>query len=220
FDVGGDFYDFIKLDDSRLIVAIADVMGKGIPAALMMGCFRGAMRAYTDVECSSENMERLISRLNEAACSECGSGEFISLFYGIIDVKDMGITYCNCGHEPAVLIRQGQMIELDKGGLVLGVDKEASYEIETVGLEDGDCLVFYTDGLSDAANFDGEFWGREKLFETAKMFTSGSAKRMVKNILAYRRRFVGLAGQIDDTTMIIVKVDRRAEPVFVKRQDL
>jgi len=220
FDVGGDFYDFIRLDDSRLIVAIADVMGKGIPAALMMGCFRGALRAYTDVECSSENMERIISRLNEAACSECGSGEFISLFYGIIDVKDMVITYCNCGHEPAVLIRQGQMIELDKGGLVLGVDKEASYEIETVGLEDGDCLVFYTDGLSDAANFDGEFWGREKLLETAKMFTSGSAKRMVKNILAYRRRFVGLAGQIDDTTMIIVKVDRRAEPVFVKRQDL
>lgn len=220
FDVGGDFYDFIKLDDSRLIVAIADVMGKGIPAALMMGCFRGAMRAYTDVECSSENMERLISRLNEAACSECGSGEFISLFYGIVDVKNMGITYCNCGHEPAVLIRQGQMIELDKGGLVLGVDKEASYEIETVGLEDGDCLVFYTDGLSDAANFDGEFWGREKLLETAKMFTVGSAKRMVKNILAYRRRFVGLAGQIDDTTIIVVKVDRRAEPVFVKRQDL
>ena len=220
FDVGGDFYDFIKLDDSRLIVAIADVMGKGIPAALMMGCFRGALRAYTDVECSSENMERIISRLNEAACSECGSGEFISLFYGIIDVKDMVITYCNCGHEPAVLIRQGQMIELDKGGLVLGVDKEASYEIETVSLEDGDCLVFYTDGLSDAANFDGEFWGREKLFETAKMFTSGSAKRMVKNILAYRRRFVGLAGQIDDTTIIVVKVDRRAEPVFVKRQDL
>jgi len=220
FDVGGDFYDFIRLDDSRLIVAIADVMGKGIPAALMMGCFRGALRAYTDVECSSENMERIISRLNEAACSECGSGEFISLFYGIIDVKDMGITYCNCGHEPAVLIRQGQMIELDKGGLVLGVDKEASYEIETVGLEDGDCLVFYTDGLSDAANFDGEFWGREKLLETAKMFTVGSAKRMVKNILAYRRRFVGLAGQIDDTTIIVVKVDRRAEPVFVKRQDL
>ena len=220
FDVGGDFYDFIKLDDSRLIVAIADVMGKGIPAALMMGCFRGAMRAYTDVECSSENMERLISRLNEAACSECGSGEFISLFYGIVDVKNMGITYCNCGHEPAVLLRQGQMIELDKGGLVLGVDKEASFEIETVSLEDGDCLIFYTDGLSDAANFDGEFWGREKLLETAKMFTSGSAKRMVKNILAYRRRFVGLAGQIDDTTIIVVKVDRRAEPVFVKRQDL
>jgi len=220
FDVGGDFYDFIRLDDSRLIVAIADVMGKGIPAALMMGCFRGALRAYTDVECSSENMERIISRLNEAACSECGSGEFISLFYGIVDVKNMGITYCNCGHEPAVLIRQGQMIELDKGGLVLGVDKEASYEIETVGLEDGDCLVFYTDGLSDAANFDGEFWGREKLLETAKMFTVGSAKRMVKNILAYRRRFVGLAGQIDDTTIIVVKVDRRAEPVFVKRQDL
>jgi sigma-B regulation protein RsbU (phosphoserine phosphatase) len=95
---------------------------------------------------------------------------------------------------------------LEKGGLVLGVDPQAEYEIETVELKDGDSLLFYTDGLIDAANFDGELWGRENLLETAKKFTTDSAEQMMKNILGYRRRFVGLARQIDDTSIIVVKV--------------
>jgi len=217
FDVGGDFYDFLKIDDSRVITAISDVIGKGIPAALMMSCFRGAVRAYVDTDCSREAIQETISRLNKMACNECASGEFISLFYAIIDVKDMAMTYCSCGHEPIVLIRDGQITELEKGGLVLGVDPQAEYEIETVGLKDGDCLLFYTDGLIDAANFDGELWGRESLLKTVKKFTKGSARQMVKNILRYRRRFVGLARQIDDTSIIVVKVDRTAEPEFMKQ---
>ena len=83
---------------------------------------------------------------------------------------------------------------------------------QTVSLEDGDCLLFYTDGLIDAADFNGQLWGRERLLEVAKQFTGGSAEQMAKNILLYRRRFVGLAEQIDDTSMVVVKVDRRAEP--------
>ena len=77
-------------------------------------------------------------------------------------------------------------------------------------------MLFYTDGLFDAANFDGEFWGRERMLETAKKFTDDSAEQMVKNILMYRRRFVGLARQIDDTSIIVVKVDRRAGSEFTK----
>ena len=97
-------------------------------------------------------------------------------------------------------------MELEKGGVVLGVDPQAEYEIETLKLQDGDCLLFYTDGLIDAANFDGEFWGRENLLETAKKFTADSAEQMIKNILTYRRRFVGLARQIDDTSIVVAKV--------------
>jgi len=78
-------------------------------------------------------------------------------------------------------------------------------------------LLFYTDGLIDAANFDGEFWGRERMLKTAKKFTAGSAQQMVKNILRYRRRFVGLARQIDDTSVVVVKADRRAQPEFMKQ---
>jgi sigma-B regulation protein RsbU (phosphoserine phosphatase) len=121
----------------------------------------------------------------------------------------MTATYCNCGHEPTVLIRDGEIVELEKGGFVLGVEAQAEYEIETLPLRDGDCLLFYTDGMIDAANFDGEFWGRERLLETAKRFAPLGAEQMVKNILGYRRRFVGLARQVDDTSIIVIKVNAR-----------
>ena len=105
-----------------------------------------------------------------------------------------------------MLIRDGKIVELDKGGFVLGVETQAEYEIETLGLQSGDCLLFYTDGLIDAANFDGQFWGRDRMLETAKQFASSEAGQMVKNILGDRRRFVGLASQVDDTSIIVIKV--------------
>ncbi len=235
FEVGGDFYDFLKAGDSRLVVVIADVIGKGVPAALMMSWFRGAIHAYTDdfrkVLRTDASVERernspdtsgtairtknAIKHFNKMACAECRDGEFITLFYAIIDAKSKTITYCSCGHEPTVLIRDGKTRDLDKGGLVLGVEAEAEYEIETVKLRDGDCLVFYTDGLIDAANFEGRLWGRENMLEAARKFTSGTAEQMVKNILVYRRRFVGLAEQIDDTSIVAVKISKKLK---VKRQ--
>jgi serine phosphatase RsbU (regulator of sigma subunit) len=217
FDVGGDFYDFLQVSNNRVAVAIADVMGKGIPAAIMMSLFRGAVRAYVDTEHDNGAIEKIINKLNKMACGECKDGEFVALFYAVLDVKEETITYCNCGHEPAVLIRNGQITELDKGGFVLGVEAQAEYEFETLRLRDGDCLLFYTDGLIDAANFDGEFWGRQSLLETAKKFALLRAGQMVKNILGYRRRFVGLAGQVDDTSIIVIKVDRTTSPELMKQ---
>jgi len=222
FDVGGDLYDFLQVSDRCIVVAVADVMGKGMPAALMMSSFQGALQAYANAllpcqgvlhvcaqnECKTDVVKEIISRLNEMACHECRNGEFVTLFYAIFDVKDKTITYCNCGHEPTVLIRDGKIMDLEKGGLVLGVDAREEYEIETVELKDGDNLLFYTDGLIDAVNFDDEFWGRENLLETAKKYTAGSAEQMIKNILRYRRRFVGLARQIDDTSIVVAKVGK------------
>ncbi len=208
FDVGGDFYDFLQLDGSRVAVAIADVIGKGIPAAIMMSLFRGSVRAYVDAEHSEDNVVTIINKLNKMACSECKDGEFVALFYAVLNVKEKNLIYCNCGHEPAVLIRDDKIVELDKGGFVLGVETQAEYEIETLRLQDGDCLLFYTDGLIDAADFDGQFWGRERMLETAKKFVSLGAGQMVKNILGYRRRFVGLASQVDDTSIIVIKVGK------------
>ena len=206
FDVGGDFYDFLRISEDCIVVAIADVIGKGVPAALMMSSFRSTVRAYVDTEGGGKAIKEIIGRLNRMAYSECSDGEFITLFYAIVDAKEETITYCNCGHEPTVLIRDGQITELEKGGLVLGVEAQAEYEVETVKLKDGDCLLFYTDGLIDAVNFDDELWGRERMLEAAKKFRGGSAEQMVKNILGYRRRFVGLARQIDDTSIVVVKV--------------
>jgi sigma-B regulation protein RsbU (phosphoserine phosphatase) len=205
FDVGGDFYDFQKSGPDSIIVTISDVIGKGMPAALMMGLFRGALRAYTDSEHNS-SIEQIINKLNQMACSECRDGEFITLFYALLDTKNKKITYCNCGHEPPVLIRGQQTSDLDKGGLVLGVDKNATYQISSLDLKKGDCILLYTDGLIDSANFEGQLWGRDSFLQTAKKYTKESAEQMVKDIIGYRRRFVGLARQTDDTSIIVVKI--------------
>jgi sigma-B regulation protein RsbU (phosphoserine phosphatase) len=228
FDVGGDAYDFRRISDTQILITIADIMGKGIPAAMMMSWFRGAVRAYAEgcTECSdcrgdesffaenAEDRDKLISRtlnvirnFNRIACDECRDGEFVTLFYALVDVARMTVTYCNCGHEPTVLISDGKIVNLDKGGLVLGVDRQAEYEIGTVELKNDDFLLFYTDGLTDAVNYNNELWGRENLLATAMKYADGSAEQLVKNILRYRRRFVGLARQIDDTSIIVAKVN-------------
>jgi sigma-B regulation protein RsbU (phosphoserine phosphatase) len=206
FEIGGDFYDFFRINDNQLVVVISDVIGKGMPAALMMSLFRGSVRAYTDSECRIGAIDSVIGKLNKMACNECRDGEFISLFYAVIDIKERKLTYCNCGHEPTVLIRDGQFTDLDKGGLVLGVEADAQYAIETVELQKGDYLLFYTDGLIDAANFEGELWGRDRMLQTAKDSCSPTAEHTIKNLLAYRRRFVGLAHQTDDTSIIVIKI--------------
>jgi phosphoserine phosphatase RsbU/P len=216
FDVGGDFYDFLDLGDGKVAVAMADVIGKGLPAAIMMSSFRGTLRAYADGGHSRHSMPEIIERLNRTACRECVGGEFITLVYAVIDIEKMAITYCNCGHEPGILFRDGKPTELEKGGLVLGIMPDAQYDIETVSLKDGDCLMFFTDGLTDAANFDGELWGRQRLEATAVQLLEGSSASTMSNILRYRRRFVGLARQLDDTSVVVMKVDRRAEPEFMK----
>lgn len=208
FDVGGDFYDFLQLGPNKIGIAIADVIGKGIPAAIMTSSFRGALRAYSENDCWTDTLLETVRRLNRTACAECRAGEFISLFYGIIDTGKRTISYCNCGHEPPALLRNKKITDLNKGGLVLGVLQQPEYLTETVQLQDDDCLLFYTDGLIDAVNFEGELWGRERLLEAFSKCTHGSAEQLIKNVLGYRRRFVGLAHQVDDTSMVIVKVTK------------
>ena len=213
FDVGGDFYDFLDLGDNKIGIVIADVIGKGIPAAIMTSSFRGALRAYSEW---TDELLDTVRRLNKMACKECAAGEFISLFYGIIDVNKKTITYCNCGHEPPALYRDKHMIDLNKGGLVLGVLPNAEYQSETIQLNENDYMLFYTDGLIDAANFEGDTWGRDQLLKSFGKCHPGLASQTIKNILAYRRRFVGLARQVDDTSMVVIRVVKPADPLMPK----
>ena len=214
FQVGGDLYDFFEIDEHTLGIVIADVIGKGIPAAMMMSMFRGTMRAYTDGGYQRHSFEEIIQKLNRVASRECRDGEFITMFFATFDVNTMQLTYCNCGHEPGLLIRDTQITELDKGGLVLGILPEATYEVGRVELRQDDCILMYTDGLIDSVNFESELWGRERLFKAIHNFPSSSnAERMIKHILSYRRRFVGLAQQTDDTSIVIIRMDRAAVPI-------
>jgi sigma-B regulation protein RsbU (phosphoserine phosphatase) len=216
FEVGGDFYDFLQPDEHSLRVVIADVIGKGLPAAMMMSSFRATLRAYADTTGGQHSLAEIVTLINRAVCQYCREGEFITMLIAELNTQTMRTTYCNCGHEQGVLVRNQHTIDLDKGGVVLGLMENAHYTVGTVELKDGDCLLFYTDGLIDAANFQGELWGRDRLVETVQNLADGPAEQTVKNILRYRRRFVGLATQFDDTSIVVAKVDRTARPQFMK----
>lgn len=212
YEIGGDLYDFLQADDHTLVTGIADVIGKGVPAAIMMSMFRGTMRANADGGYGRHSMEEIIHKLNAVACNECKDGEFITLFIARIDTRANTLTYCNCGHEPGVLLRSGDVHELNEGGLVLGITQNTHYSIQTVPFEQEDCLLMYTDGLIDAMNFDGRIWGRDRLMELLRNNPTTSAEYLLRNILGYRRRFVGLASQTDDTSIVAVRRDVNANP--------
>jgi len=212
YEIGGDLYDFLQLDEHTLIVGIADVIGKGLPAAIMMSMFRGALRAYADGGYGRHSMQEIIAKLNRVACRECRDGEFITLFMARIDTRENTLTYCNCGHEPGLLRRRKELIELEEGGLVLGVWPDAEYSIHSIALQQDDILLLYTDGLIDAMNFEGEIWGRQRFFEAIGKCCVHSSESFIRSLLTWRRRFVGLASQTDDTSLVVIRRDEKYIP--------
>ncbi|HOK95315.1 MAG TPA: SpoIIE family protein phosphatase [Anaerohalosphaeraceae bacterium] len=207
YQIGGDLYDFLQVGQKSLVVGISDVIGKGVPAAIMMSMFRGTLRAYADGGYGRHSMEEIIHKLNRVACNECRDGEFITLFIARIDIDDNTLTYCNCGHEPALLIRGDKISELEEGGLVLGILPDAHYITRTIPFEQGDMLLMYTDGLIDAMNFDGQNWGKERLLAALPQCPRSTAEQFIGSLLGYRRRFVGLANQTDDTSIVAIRRD-------------
>ncbi len=202
FEVGGDFYDFISLPKRNLGIAIADVSGKGVPASLQMASLRAALRvnAY-----HTYDIDRIIGLVNKHLCRDAGQGEFATLFYGVIS-PSLRFTYCNAGHNPPMLLRDGQIQYLETGGMVLGVDASAAFERGLIDLKAGDVLLLYTDGAADAMNFNEEQFGQARLAESLRQNADQSAQRIAQNILWDIRRFRGLADRIDDLTMVVVKV--------------
>ncbi len=218
FEIGGDLYDFIHINDHTLVVAVSDVIGKGIPAAMMMSMFRGTIRAYSDGGYERHTMSEIINELNRVAIRECRNGEFITLFIAQIDVDTMRMTYCNCGHEPTLLVRGREICELETGGLVLGIKENTPYEIATVDLMEKDSVLLYTDGLIDAVDFQGQFWGKERLLEVVRQSEGMCSEGLISNILGYRRRFVGLASQVDDTSLVCIRMDQNANREYCSKQ--
>ena len=138
-------------------------------------------------------------------CRDTLPGEFVTLFYGVLDTKIRRLTYCNAGHPPGLLLRDGKLIELSSDNMVLGVDPAERYVQSVIDLKSNDLLLLYTDGLPDAMNFQQQSYGRQRLVET---FMQGgeTAEAVAQNILWDLRKFVGLTKRTDDVTMIVVKV--------------
>jgi serine phosphatase RsbU (regulator of sigma subunit) len=203
FELGGDFYDFIELPYNNLGMVIADVSGKGVPASLTMAAVRAALRAQVD---NVYYLYEVLRRINLMMLRDSTPGEFVTLFYGVLDGRNRRLTYCNAGHPPGLILREGKIIELGSDNMVLGVDPNELYTQSLVDMRSGDTLLLYTDGLMDAMNFEQERFGRQRIVE---VFSQGgpTAEAIIDSILWAMRKFTGLAKPTDDVTIIVAKVE-------------
>lgn len=202
FELGGDFLDCIVLPYNNLGLAIADVSGKGIPASLTMASVRAALRAQVD---NVYYLYEVVRRINVMCWRDAKVGEFVTLFYGVLDAANRRLTYCNAGHPPGLLLRDGKVSELAADNLVLGVDPNEAYTQNIIDLRVGDILLLYTDGLTDTMNFEQKTYGRARVMES---FQKGgaTADAVAHNILWEMRRFAGLTKPTDDVTIIVVRI--------------
>jgi len=200
--VGGDFYDFVPFSDGSLGVCIADVVGKGLPAALMMASARSSLRAHAScISCVGE----IVSRVNKDLCRDTLPSEFVTLAFGIFSPDRKEFTYSSAGHLPPILVRRGEVSELDAGGLVIGVRPGEVFEEQTVAIESGDVLVFMTDGVTEAMSFHGEEYGWARVLASVRRHVDLAAQQLAQQLLWDVRRFVGLAEQSDDITIVVAK---------------
>jgi phosphoserine phosphatase RsbU/P len=202
-ELGGDFFDYVEHNDGRVGLAIADVVGKGIPAALIMASVRSLLRAVAE---DRSDIASVVAQVNSHLCRDTLPGEFVTLFYCTFSADARELEYVSAGHDPPLLLRGQEIVELNIGGIVLGVLPCARYERAVVTLNPGDLIVFYTDGVVDAMNFEGETFGRERLRESLFKHRSCGASEIAHQIKWDTRRFAGLAHQTDDITVVAAKI--------------
>ncbi len=202
--VSGDYFDVIKLDESRAALAIADVSGKGLPAAMLMSNAQAALRAFAMERISPREM---CERVNRVVCGNTASNKFITFFYGILDTQARKLVYSNAGHNEPVLLRaSGEVIRLSEGGTVLGFLADYSYKQGEIDLKPGDRLALFTDGVVEATNEGEEEFGEERLIETIRKNKTLDAESLKEEIL---RAVIDFGGRSlhDDATMIVVSID-------------
>lgn len=204
-DIGGDYYDFVPLGAPGLALALGDVMGKGVPAALLAATLKASVRSH--LQTGEGSWQELVSRINRMFWEVTPVGLFASLFFGVVDASGRVLDYVNAGHfHPFVLRRDGQVLDLDEGGAVLGLVEEARYVQGRVRLTPGDLIVFYTDGVIERANPDGEFYGIERLKAAARRSRGDAARIALYSMLGDLQDWSDGLPAEDDTTLIVVKV--------------
>lgn len=201
--IGGDYFDIWKIDDNRLLVAIADVTGKGVPAGLLMANLQSMIKILIPLNLTLSDMT---SRINQVIYENTSPDKFITFFWGLLDRNESRLTYVNAGHNPPYIIRNGQLIELNEGGVILGVIPSVmSYQTGRVEFKQGDKLFIFTDGITEAMNEENKEFSDERLKEILIEWNSQSAKEWTDFILSEVRKFTGTASQSDDITIVSVK---------------
>jgi len=215
YELGGDFFDVFATDDRGLAVVVGDVVGKGVAAAMLMSSLRATIRTLID---TGYPIAETIERSNMALSRDTRSHEFATVFAGIIAPDARSLRYVSAGHDPTLLVRatpgaaptEEDIIELRSGGMLIGVDVGQEYETGEVELRPGDTLLAYTDGLTEAMNYEDELYGRrrirEAILQTLGEDPGASAERLADQTLWAMRCFTGMQRQSDDVTLVVIRV--------------
>lgn len=204
-DIGGDFYDFFRIDDDHVALVIGDVCGKGIPAALFMAVSRTFIRS---VGMQYEHVGECMTKVNQLLASSSVEYMFVTVFYAIYNIRTGLLTYCNGGHNPPYLLHANGTTEelpLIQGNYIVGALKGISYKESTLQMEHGDTLVMFTDGVTEAMNSAKETFGKTRFNNMLRTLADKSSQEIIENVKAGITDFVGDREQSDDITMLVLK---------------
>ena len=203
-DIGGDFYDFFRIDDDHIALVIADVCGKGIPAALFMAVSRTIIRSKGMTGCSASTC---LEESNHMLAAYSVDNMFVTVFYAIYNLKTGLVCYSNAGHNaPHLLRRDGTVSELPLSkNTIVGAFDGLEFQQDQLQLEQGDTLVMFTDGVTEATDAEFKEFGTERLDSILRQNADASCQQIVEAVRAGIKDFVGEAEQSDDITMLVVK---------------
>lgn len=202
--VGGDYYDVVRLSDTQTALTIADVAGKGLPAALLMSSVQAALRPLMLEQIAPQEVCR---RLNRSLCEIATLGKFVSLFYCTLESDARRLTYCNAGHNPPLLIRSGGTAQsLSSGDAILAQFPEWRYSQRTIELNPGDALILFTDGIVEACGPSGDPFGEQRLERVAKENCEWGAAQLQEAILAAAAQHCGNCFQ-DDVSLVVLRAN-------------
>ncbi len=202
-EVSGDYYDWVKIFDDQIGLVIADVSGKGVPAALLMAFLRASLRAATHIGYSPHVS---MAKVNYLLWESIERNQFVTAFYGILDATNKTLSYTNAGHNPPLLLdKDGNAKFIDKGSLPLGMFRETRYHEYYLTTEPGDVLLLYTDGVTEAQNSQGEEFGRARLAEAARANQQLSARDLITAVKDEVMEWTDGIGATDDVTFFVIK---------------
>jgi serine phosphatase RsbU (regulator of sigma subunit) len=203
YEVGGDYYDFIERRDGRVVIALGDVSGKGMGAALLMSSLHAAVRAQATTRLSPAEV---VQQINLYIYDNTPSNRYVTFFYSELDPRTHQLTYINAGHNSPILVRaSGEVTRLDVGGFPVGITPDGEYREGWVQLEPGDVLVIYSDGVTESLNEQEDEFGEARLIEVVRQHRNRTAAGIRDRIDEALSRFVGKAKSVDDLTLVILK---------------
>jgi sigma-B regulation protein RsbU (phosphoserine phosphatase) len=202
-EVSGDYYDFVPIYDDHLGLVIADVSGKGVPAALLMAFLRASLRAAIQTG-YAPNIS--MAKVNHLLWESTETNQFVTAFYGVLDATNKTLAYANAGHNPPLLMdSEGKARFIERGGIPLGMFRDTRYYEYYVPVESGQTLVLYTDGATEAAGRGRGEFGRDRLEQTVREGRGLSAKELIKSLHNAILEWTDGRGSSDDVTFVVVK---------------